>query len=278
MLEALEKGTQRVENWEFSVAIFDFKRAARLAGGPCGPCFLGLARAHNGLGNWEKAAEAARSSIPLLDRPDALAQAYNELGVALVGNGTENLAEAEAAFLKALELGPPSKGMVQANLADLLWREKRYAESEQMARAALETVPAGPAARNARIALCQARSDGAPVTPPETVYKEAACPKEGLRIFGQKTQAPPEGKPVSPPRKLFGPPPARARGVKEQGIVVVESVIDEEGCIQNMRVCKSLQPALDLATLDAVRHWVFQPAELDGKPVKVYYTLTVNFR
>ena len=82
---------------------------------------------------------------------------------------------------------------------------------------------------------------------------------------------------VSPPEKLFGRPPEYTRGVTKQGAVIVESIIDEEGCIQNLRVCKSVHPALDLATLDAVRRWVFRPAELEGKPVKVYYTLTVNF-
>lgn len=30
------------------------------------------------------------------------------------------------------------------------------------------------------------------------------------------------------------------------------------------------------AALDAVMTWKFKPATLDGQPVKVYYTLTVN--
>jgi outer membrane biosynthesis protein TonB len=31
------------------------------------------------------------------------------------------------------------------------------------------------------------------------------------------------------------------------------------------------------SALDAVCDWRFKPATLDGRPVKVYYTLTVNF-
>jgi outer membrane biosynthesis protein TonB len=32
------------------------------------------------------------------------------------------------------------------------------------------------------------------------------------------------------------------------------------------------------AAFEAVRRWVFEPAELWGTPVGVYYTLTVNFK
>lgn len=281
VLEALEKGTQRVESWEFSFALHDFKRAAKLAGGPCGPCFVGLARAHNGLGNRKEAAEAARSAIPLLtDRKEDLAQAYTELGVALSSDEPANLAEAEEAFREALEIGPRWPGAVRTNLAGVLWREKRYAESEQMARAVLEADPAGPAARNARIILCQARTDGAPIVPPEILYSETACPKDPLRMVEEKLGSRVTGEQVVPPRRLFGPSPQydkQARKDRIEGEVVLESIIDVEGCIQQLRVCKALHPSLDNSALDAVRRWVFQPAELDGKQVKVYYTLAVKF-
>jgi TonB family protein len=35
---------------------------------------------------------------------------------------------------------------------------------------------------------------------------------------------------------------------------------------------------LDRAALEAVQNWRFKPATLQGRPVKVYYTLTVNFQ
>ena len=37
-------------------------------------------------------------------------------------------------------------------------------------------------------------------------------------------------------------------------------------------------PPLDQAAVDAVKRWKFKPATLNGKPVDVYYNLTVNFR
>lgn len=46
----------------------------------------------------------------------------------------------------------------------------------------------------------------------------------------------------------------------------------------NAHVLKPLPMGLDRAALDAVAKWRFKPATLQGKPVKVYYTLTVNFQ
>jgi protein TonB len=35
---------------------------------------------------------------------------------------------------------------------------------------------------------------------------------------------------------------------------------------------------LDQAAMDAVRQWVYEPTELNGVPVPVVMTVTVNFR
>ena len=277
--ETLEKAFGLLEQGRFEQAAKSFQQAGELAGGSCGPCLLGLSRAYTGLRKPQKAADAAREAAGLLRTPELIGQAWNQLGFALMSHSKPDLAKAEEAFRKAVEAGGPVANIARYNLADVLWRQKKYAESERAAREALLAAPTGPASLNARIVLCQARTDGAPVAPPEVVYEDAACPKEGLRIF-ERAQEAHVGSVVSPPVKLFGRPPAYdddARRSKIHGTVMVESIIDEEGCIQNLRVCKSLHPSLDLATLEAVRRWVFRPAEIDGKPVKVYYTLTVNF-
>ncbi len=278
VVETLKKAFDLLEQSRFDQAADSFRQAEKQAGGSCGLCLLGLSRAYTGLRKPEKAADAAREAAGLLQTPDLVSQAWNQLGFALMSHTKPDLAGAEEAFRRAVAAGAGGQGgnIARYNLADVLWRQKKYAESESAAREALIAEPTGPASLNARIVLCQARTDGAPVEPPEVVYEEAACPKEGLRIFEQRAQAP-VGSEVSPPEKLFGRPPEYARGVSKTGTVVVESIIDEEGCIQNLRVCKSLHPSLDLATLDAVRRWVFKPAELNGTPVKVYYTLTVKF-
>jgi len=68
---------------------------------------------------------------------------------------------------------------------------------------------------------------------------------------------------------------ARRAGV--QGMVIVEAVIDEQGNVTNVRLIRGLPMALDQAAMQAVQQWQFKPARLNGHPVKVYYTLTVNF-
>jgi len=283
--ETLEKAFDLLDKNRFGEAAKSFQQADEQAGGSCGPCLLGLSRAYVGLRKPEKAADAARKAVDLLQTPELVGQAWNQLGFALMSHSKPDLAGAEEAFRKAVEAAAGGQvasitNVARYNLADVLWRQKKYAESERAAREALVAEPTGPASLNARIVLCQARTDGAPVAPPEVVYEDAACPKEGLRIFEKKAQATSGESEVVRPEKLFGRPPVYNEGARRSnihGTVVVESIIDEEGCVQNLRICKSVHPSLDLATLDAVRRWVFRPAELDGKPVKVYYTLTVSF-
>jgi protein TonB len=62
-----------------------------------------------------------------------------------------------------------------------------------------------------------------------------------------------------------------------QGVVTVDAVIDEQGNVTNVRVLRGLPMGLDRSAVEAVRQWRFTPAKLDGKPVKVIFTLTVNF-
>jgi protein TonB len=68
-----------------------------------------------------------------------------------------------------------------------------------------------------------------------------------------------------------------ARRARLQGTAIVEAVIDEEGRVRDVRILKSLGMGLDRAALDAVAQWRFTPATLNGRPIKVLYTLTVNF-
>jgi protein TonB len=94
---------------------------------------------------------------------------------------------------------------------------------------------------------------------------------EILRVGGEITK----------PERLGGAQPAYtelARKARVQGVVIVEAIIDKEGKVTNVRVLKGLPMGLDQAAVDAVKNWRFRPATLNGRPVSVYYSLTVNFR
>jgi protein TonB len=69
---------------------------------------------------------------------------------------------------------------------------------------------------------------------------------------------------------------ARRAGI--QGVVILEAVIDKQGRVTNVRLLKPMSMGLDEEAIAAVKSWVFEPAKMGGRPVAVYYTLTVNFQ
>ena len=62
-----------------------------------------------------------------------------------------------------------------------------------------------------------------------------------------------------------------------QGTVILEAVINERGAIERVRVLRSV-PLLDAAAITAVQNWRYTPTLLNGVPVSVLMTITINFR
>lgn len=86
---------------------------------------------------------------------------------------------------------------------------------------------------------------------------------------------------VQPPKALSTAAPVypeSAKAAKIEGIAVVETVIDASGRVTHPKIkATSGDKDLDKAAIEAVSAWTFKPATLDGKPVDVYYTLTIRF-
>lgn len=72
--------------------------------------------------------------------------------------------------------------------------------------------------------------------------------------------------------------PEEARKARITGIVIVRAVISRDGVVKDVQVLKPLPFGLDQAAVDAVKQWTFKPATLEGKPVDVYFNLTINFK
>ena len=70
--------------------------------------------------------------------------------------------------------------------------------------------------------------------------------------------------------------PSIAQSARVQGVVIIEATISPQGRVQDARVLRSI-PLLDSAALDAVRQWELTPTLLNGVPVPVIMTVTVNF-
>jgi protein TonB len=87
------------------------------------------------------------------------------------------------------------------------------------------------------------------------------------------------GQGVREPRKIVDVTPvypALALSVKVEGAVILEAVINERGLVERLRVLKSV-PLLDAAAMDAVSRWRYIPTLLNGTPVAVLMTITINF-
>jgi TonB family protein len=70
--------------------------------------------------------------------------------------------------------------------------------------------------------------------------------------------------------------PVDAQNDRVQGVVIIEVIVGADGKVQDVKVLRSI-PALDAAALDAVRQWEYTPTILNGMPVPVIMTVTVNF-
>ncbi|HEY8133563.1 MAG TPA: energy transducer TonB [Thermoanaerobaculia bacterium] len=69
-----------------------------------------------------------------------------------------------------------------------------------------------------------------------------------------------------------------ARKDRISGIVILEVIIDKAGTVQDAVVLKGLPDGLSESAVAAVKQWTFRPGTLNGQPVDVVFTLTVNFK
>ena len=106
-----------------------------------------------------------------------------------------------------------------------------------------------------------------PPPPPDWASQDASDPP--LRVGGT----------IKPPVKLKNVSPdypLEAQEAKVQGVVIIEARIERDGTVSRARVLKSI-PMLDDAAVEAVRQWEFTPTLMNGAPVPVMMTVTVNF-
>jgi TonB family protein len=72
--------------------------------------------------------------------------------------------------------------------------------------------------------------------------------------------------------------PEDARKRREHGVSVYEAIITTTGCVTNLRLLKSSTPELDMMGMEAIAQWGYRPAQLNGRPVRVYLTVTITYR
>lgn len=126
--------------------------------------------------------------------------------------------------------------------------------------------PAPPAPAAARTGAVP-RIPPPPPPPPPAPYFYG---DEALRVGGA-IKAPKKLRDVSPVYPMI------AQQARVQGVVILEARIEPDGTVSSARVLRSI-PLLDEAAIDAVRQWEFTPTLLNGVPIPIIMTTTVNFR
>ena len=84
---------------------------------------------------------------------------------------------------------------------------------------------------------------------------------------------------IRPPSKIVNADPVyppEAREARVQGVVIMEVTLNPTGEVSDVEVVRSV-PQLDEAAVAAVRQWRYEPTLVDGEPVPILLTVTVNF-
>jgi TonB family protein len=83
-------------------------------------------------------------------------------------------------------------------------------------------------------------------------------------------------KPPAKTRDVRATYPDVAAAAQVQGTVILEAILGPDGKVVQARVLRSI-PLLDAAAIETVRQWEYEPTLVDGAPVPLIISVTVNF-
>jgi TonB family protein len=132
-----------------------------------------------------------------------------------------------------------------------------------------------------------------------TVTKPAPSPAAATPASASAAGAPPAGPPAPAPASPSPTPEAPAGGVLVPPVIVkqqmplwlgmaqflprggrgrVRIIVDEKGSVEEARIVESVHTVYDALLLSAARTWKYEPATLDGKPVRYAKVIEVVLR
>ncbi len=159
---------------------------------------------------------------------------------------------------------------VELKTQEAKWR-KSYDKTKELAVAA-------KAAGDKAAADAVAGREKADAVAAKETADAAAAKGRAAAARGRMLPVRPGGR-IMEPRKIKDVKPvypAIAQSAGVSGEVVIEATIGSNGRVTDAKVLRSI-PLLDKAALDAVRQWEYLPTMLNGSPVPVLVTVTVNF-
>jgi TonB family protein len=90
----------------------------------------------------------------------------------------------------------------------------------------------------------------------------------------------PIGGDVKPARLISSVPPVFpviARSQRLGGKVQIDALVDATGHVTSMKIVSG-PPLLQKSAMDALSHWRYEPAQLNGQPVATHLTVTIQFK
>jgi TonB family protein len=250
-----------------------YSRASELAQGKSAPSLIGVSNCYTQTEDRDKAIATARQALAVASTPEERADATQVLGNALLRQpGEQNAAEALAMFkdqVAASGGAQGQRGVLTALLvlhrdqeaAEILGDLRKQGKSEDDLQGGVLLgigYPGPPDAKEQQIDFNERLHNLDPETP--------------LRVIGRLTR----------PQILHQVKPETTEEARQHhgfsGTVILEAVIDKDGKVGDVRVLRGQPFGLSEKAMEAVKQWTFTPATLAGKPVKVFYVLTVNFQ
>jgi len=254
-----------VSHEEFRKACKEYVQASERSEGKALPSLKGLnlTQCYFELGDFDKAVDAARKARSLASTPEERTRITLDLGCALLAK-IDPQANAEAANLLKEELASKGGARARAEYFQALLELNRDGEAAEFLHSLgtkdkVETL------------------DCKVVDP-----KQADALNERLHAIDPDLDVFPYGATVMRPQVIRQVAPQMTAESRQHpgfsGTVILEAIIDRQGRVQNPRVLRGLPYGLSESAIAAVKQWSFKPATLNGRPVRVYYVLTVNFR
>jgi TonB family protein len=154
--------------------------------------------------------------------------------------------------------------------AELLAQDGKWFKSYDKARELAAAAKAAGDKAAADAVAAKEKTDAAAAKERADAEAREKAKAAAIRVGG-KVRPPTKIKDVTP---VY---PAAAKTAKVAGVVIIEATIGADGKVIDAKVLRSV-PMLDQAALDAVRQWEYKPSLLNGAPVPVVMTVTINFK
>jgi protein TonB len=226
----------------------------------------------------DKAAPRAAAEAPAPNRSN-----INSAPVAQSSSQTSSHANSQS-LTPASEVTKIAPEKVAAELSAY----KRLAEPQPLPEAKKPSIGpvhlSAPTANRSAVAPVSGEADAA-----LSLNESQVVPGDGLggALVGANPKQPaapaaplPIGGDVKPARLLSSTSPSYpslAKSQRIEGAVRVDALVDANGRISSMKVVSG-PVLLHQAAMDALHQWKYQPATLDGKPVPMHLTVTIQFR